>query len=88
MTNFETIKQTFMSKINEPNSQRRMVLFVVCIALLLDNMLYMVIVPIIPDYLQNLRAMDTKQIYWINATHTKRLKDENFILIKLMVIIK
>ncbi|CAH8659761.1 unnamed protein product [Schistosoma bovis] len=82
MTNFETIKQTFMSKINEPNSQRRMVLFVVCIALLLDNMLYMVIVPIIPDYLQNLRAMDTKQIYWINATHTKRLKDENFIFNK------
>lgn len=82
MTNFETIKQTFMSKINEPNSQRRMVLFVVCIALLLDNMLYMVIVPIIPDYLQNLRAMDTKQIYWINATHTKRLEDENFIFNK------
>nr|CAH8819308.1 unnamed protein product [Trichobilharzia regenti] len=79
MTNFQTYKETFMSKINEPNSQRRMVLFVVCIALLLDNMLYMVIVPIIPDYLQNLRAMDTKQIYWTNGTYTERLKDNNFV---------
>ncbi|CAH8647515.1 unnamed protein product [Heterobilharzia americana] len=39
----------------------------------------MVIVPIIPDYLQNLRAMDTKQIYWTNGTHTERLKDNNFV---------
>ncbi|KAK4474718.1 hypothetical protein MN116_001844 [Schistosoma mekongi] len=82
MPTFKMYKETFMSKINEPNSQRRMVLFVVCIALLLDNMLYMVIVPIIPDYLQNLRAMDTRQIYWINATYTKQLKDENFIFNK------
>ena len=35
-----------------PETQRRLVLIIVCIALLLDNMLYMVIVPIIPVYLQ------------------------------------
>ena len=36
-----------------PETQRRLVLIIVCIALLLDNMLYMVIVPIIPVFLQN-----------------------------------
>ena len=42
----------FESKIQDPNKQRRLVLVIVCIVLLLDNMLYMVIVPIIPIYLQ------------------------------------
>jgi len=35
-----------------PETQRRLVLVIVCIALLLDNMLYMVIVPIIPVFLE------------------------------------
>lgn len=39
--------------IHEPSHQRRLVLIIVCVALLLDNMLYMVIVPIIPNYLRN-----------------------------------
>ncbi|GIX98322.1 vesicular acetylcholine transporter [Caerostris extrusa] len=39
-------------KLEHPESQRKMVLVIVCVALLLDNMLYMVIVPIIPDYLR------------------------------------
>jgi len=38
-----------------PETQRRLVLIIVCIALLLDNMLYMVIVPIIPVYLMAAR---------------------------------
>ncbi|CAD5123640.1 unnamed protein product [Dimorphilus gyrociliatus] len=38
-------------KVHDPMSQRRLVLIIVCVALLLDNMLYMVIVPIIPIYL-------------------------------------
>ena len=42
-------------KIKDPASQRRLVLIVVCIALLLDNMLYMVIVPIIPNFLRSIR---------------------------------
>lgn len=45
-------------KINDPIHQRRLVLVIVCIALLLDNMLYMVIVPIIPEYLSNLRQSE------------------------------
>jgi len=36
-----------------PETQRRLVLIIVCIALLLDNMLYMVIVPIIPVFLKS-----------------------------------
>ncbi|XP_036401370.1 probable vesicular acetylcholine transporter-A [Megalops cyprinoides] len=40
----------------DPNRQRRIILVIVCVALLLDNMLYMVIVPIIPDYLADLES--------------------------------
>lgn len=57
-------------RINDPKHQRRLVLVIVCIALLLDNMLYMVIVPIIPEYLMNLRkeqqgpVTQTQSINW------------------------
>ncbi|KAH9361026.1 hypothetical protein HPB48_002888 [Haemaphysalis longicornis] len=46
-------------KIEEPKSQRRLILFIVCVALLLDNMLYMVIVPIIPQYLRSIDSWYT-----------------------------
>lgn len=46
-------------KVEEPRSQRRIILIIVCVALLLDNMLYMVIVPIIPDYLRTIGAWTT-----------------------------
>lgn len=52
-------KEIVMEKIREPHNQRRLVLVIVSIALLLDNMLYMVIVPIIPDYLRTIGAWDT-----------------------------
>lgn len=42
--------------VHEPERQRRIILVIVCVALLLDNMLYMVIVPIIPDYLAKLES--------------------------------
>lgn len=42
------------SAMQDPDRQRRIILVIVCVALLLDNMLYMVIVPIIPDYLSDL----------------------------------
>lgn len=48
-------------RVNDPVHQRRLVLVIVCIALLLDNMLYMVIVPIIPEYLSNLRGSHETQ---------------------------
>ena len=63
--NFEFVKtkaSDFMrstnDKIQNPVSQRRLVLIIVCIALLLDNMLYMVIVPIIPIYLKDMFSTD------------------------------
>ncbi|XKL65986.1 hypothetical protein PGB90_009406 [Kerria lacca] len=46
------VKEILWDKIREPASQRKLILVIVSIALLLDNMLYMVIVPIIPDYLR------------------------------------
>ncbi|XP_076825534.1 putative vesicular acetylcholine transporter-B isoform X2 [Clavelina lepadiformis] len=38
------------NRISDTKSQKRLILFIVCVALLLDNMLYMVIVPIITEY--------------------------------------
>ena len=64
--------QNFQDKIRDPVSQRRLVLVIVCIALLLDNMLYMVIVPIIPNYLtRNKEKEETKFVYKYvaNMTH-------------------
>ncbi|XP_035671424.1 vesicular acetylcholine transporter-like [Branchiostoma floridae] len=55
------LRERFMEKIQDPKSQRKLVLVIVCIALLLDNMLYMVIVPIIPDYLHSIGAFEPIQ---------------------------
>ncbi|GIY80175.1 vesicular acetylcholine transporter [Caerostris darwini] len=74
-------------KLEHPESQRKMVLVIVCVALLLDNMLYMVIVPIIPDYLRYIGAwkMHTEKggMVWdnssalpgSNASYWRRTKD-------------
>ncbi|KAK6633862.1 hypothetical protein RUM44_004469 [Polyplax serrata] len=50
------LKDIIWAKLQEPHYQRRLVLIIVSVALLLDNMLYMVIVPIIPDYLRYIGA--------------------------------
>ncbi|XP_036317141.1 vesicular acetylcholine transporter [Pipistrellus kuhlii] len=42
--------------LREPRKQRRLLLVIVCVALFLDNMLYMVIVPIVPDYIAHMRG--------------------------------
>ncbi|KAM3860172.1 putative vesicular acetylcholine transporter-B [Diretmus argenteus] len=47
----------------DPHQQRRIILVIVCVALLLDNMLYMVIVPIIPDYLADLESEQSEYIH-------------------------
>lgn len=52
------LKDIIWAKLQEPHYQRRLVLIIVSIALLLDNMLYMVIVPIIPDYLRYIGAYE------------------------------
>lgn len=51
-------KVLFWERVKEPTNQKRIILVIVSIALLLDNMLYMVIVPIIPDYLAYIGAFD------------------------------
>lgn len=53
---FGELKEIIWTKLQEPKAQRKLILVIVCIALLLDNMLYMVIVPIIPDYLKYVGA--------------------------------
>lgn len=50
----EQLKEKWNDKVNDSKTLRRLVLVIVCIALLLDNMLYMVIVPIIPVYLRDI----------------------------------
>lgn len=50
------LKDVVWDKLQEPRTQRKLILVIVSIALLLDNMLYMVIVPIIPDYLRYIGA--------------------------------
>ncbi|XP_057339093.1 vesicular acetylcholine transporter isoform X1 [Microplitis mediator] len=56
------VKDIVWEKLQEPKSQRTLVLIIVSIALLLDNMLYMVIVPIIPDYLKYIGAFDDEPL--------------------------
>lgn len=56
-------KEVLWTKIQEPMMQRKLILVIVSIALLLDNMLYMVIVPIIPDYLRYIGAVDDDEQY-------------------------
>lgn len=68
--------------IQNPDRQKRIILVIVCTALLLDNMLYMVIVPIIPDYLEGLqKAADKAQAgaHHSNFTNSTAHRDkENF----------
>ena len=67
-------RQRINDKVHTPETQRRLVLIIVCIALLLDNMLYMVIVPIIPIYLKSQNKWDKNTnpedyLYTYNATN-------------------
>lgn len=59
---FNEVKEIVWTKIQEPKMQRRLILVIVSIALLLDNMLYMVIVPIIPDYLRYLAVLNGEMV--------------------------
>lgn len=54
----------------DPHRQRRIILVIVCVALLLDNMLYMVIVPIIPDYLADLESEQSEHVHVVMHPNT------------------
>ncbi|CAM1312794.1 unc-17 (predicted) [Pycnogonum litorale] len=56
------ITKAWYDMVEEPKYQRKLILIIVCVALLLDNMLYMVIVPIIPDYLRYIGAWETHTV--------------------------
>lgn len=58
---FNEVKEILWTKTQEPSIQRKLILVIVSIALLLDNMLYMVIVPIIPDYLRYVGSWDDEE---------------------------
>jgi MFS transporter, DHA1 family, solute carrier family 18 (vesicular acetylcholine transporter), member 3 len=64
-------KEVAWTKIREPTMQRKLILVIVSIALLLDNMLYMVIVPIIPDYLRYIGAWGEEDQAEYFASHSK-----------------
>uniref|UniRef100_A0A6G1SGC0 Vesicular acetylcholine transporter n=1 Tax=Aceria tosichella TaxID=561515 RepID=A0A6G1SGC0_9ACAR len=63
------LKEKTLEKVEEPKCQRKLIMLIVCTALLLDNMLYMVIVPIIPDYLRSIGSWST---YTENAKWIRR----------------
>ena len=53
------LKDFVLASLEDQKIQRKLILVIVSIALLLDNMLYMVIVPIIPDYLRKIGSWET-----------------------------
>ncbi|KAG7222249.1 hypothetical protein INR49_016407, partial [Caranx melampygus] len=58
MGRFEELRQFNLIKwLREERQSRKLILFIVFVALLLDNMLLTVVVPIIPSYLYNLDEM-------------------------------
>ncbi|XP_071564672.1 vesicular acetylcholine transporter [Temnothorax nylanderi] len=65
---FGELKEIIWTKLQEPKAQRKLILVIVSVALLLDNMLYMVIVPIIPDYLKYIGAFGEVEEEPVNAT--------------------
>ncbi|KAK5982437.1 Vesicular acetylcholine transporter [Trichostrongylus colubriformis] len=52
----EDVRAATKQSVEQPQNQNKLVLVIVSVALLLDNMLYMVIVPIIPKYLRDIHA--------------------------------
>lgn len=67
---FGELKEVVWAKLQEPRNQRKLILVIVSIALLLDNMLYMVIVPIIPDYLRYIGAYTDDVVLPVSGNST------------------
>ncbi|XP_017504338.3 vesicular acetylcholine transporter [Manis javanica] len=65
------LSEAMGAALQEPRRQRRLVLVIVCVALFLDNMLYMVIVPIVPDYIAHMRGDNEKPtqapVVWVST---------------------
>ncbi|XP_037547049.1 probable vesicular acetylcholine transporter-B [Nematolebias whitei] len=67
----------FGSTMKDPHQQKRIILVIVCVALLLDNMLYMVIVPIIPDYLADLEMEQSEHVHVVLHPNTSSANSTN-----------
>lgn len=74
---FKEVKEILWTKIQEPHIQRKLILVIVSIALLLDNMLYMVIVPIIPDYLRYVGSWDDDEEYGASENNTNKVHNHH-----------
>ena len=72
------VREWIDKRVKDPQMQKKLVLIVVSIALLLDNMLYMVIVPIIPKYLRDIHAYEVEYIGYHNET--QRLKNGTIVV--------
>lgn len=68
------LKTSWRTRIQEESVQKTFVLIIVSIALLLDNMLYMVIVPIIPDFFR--RTLAYEPVYDSNGTITEYIGED------------
>ncbi|KHJ93018.1 hypothetical protein OESDEN_07078 [Oesophagostomum dentatum] len=64
----DAVKAATKQWIDQPQNQKKLVLVIVSVALLLDNMLYMVIVPIIPKYLRDIHAYQVEFYGYHNET--------------------
>ena len=68
------LRQEWWDWLREEKAQRQLVLVTVSIALLLDNMLYMVIVPIIPDYLRYIGAFEKHEVFKDPIFHKEQIR--------------
>ena len=68
------LRQEWWDHLQNHEAQKKLVLVTVSIALLLDNMLYMVIVPIIPDYLRYINAWETHKVFKDPVFHKEVIK--------------
>jgi hypothetical protein len=63
------VRQEWWDALQQPKYQRKLVLVTVSIALLLDNMLYMVIVPIIPGRERILAHLQRIRVFFKERKH-------------------
>ncbi|CAD6193499.1 unnamed protein product [Caenorhabditis auriculariae] len=74
----ELLKAEAKKWLDQPENQKKVVLVIVSIALLLDNMLYMVIVPIIPKYLRDIHNYEVAFEGYHNET--ERLANGTYVV--------
>lgn len=73
----ESVIRQINERLQEPKTLRNFILLIVCIALLLDNMVYMVIVPIIPEYIHSISLnspSETTKLMAFNESFSKSIQ--------------